>query len=301
MIKQSVWNVDKMYTYLRGYLIGANLQNSINALQFARQKHEGQIRKDGAPYIAHPLSMACYAVALGIKDDNIIATILLHDVVEDCNVPVEFLPVNDTIKYAVQKMTVKKLDTDTSKIETKCRYFNELLDSKEAIICKALDRYNNLADMPFALSEKAIGKNCAETDILLLPILKIAKEKWTDLKAQAMQKASMKIVESVASQNGTHTVSVIDVADKLLNKIESLIDAEGLTISNVKDLASAIKNLKEIKGIKSEIDLKEQKARIKKLEKEIEANTPNGDKPYGVVLMPPIMPELTPPKEEDDG
>lgn len=127
------------------------------------------------------------------------------------------------------------------------------------------------------------------------------KENWTDLKAQAMQKASMKIVESVANQNGTHTVSVIDVADKLLKKIETLMDAEGLTISNVKDLTSALKNLRDVKGIKSDIDLKEQKARIKKLEKEIEANNPNGDKPYGVVLMPPIMADLTPPKEDDDG
>ena len=127
------------------------------------------------------------------------------------------------------------------------------------------------------------------------------REKWTDLKAQAQNKSVTKLVESVAKQNGTYTVSVIDVADKLLNKIESLIDAEGLTISNVKDLTSAIKNLKEIKGIKSDIDLKEQKARIKKLEKEIEANNPNGEKPYGVVLMPPIMADLTPPKEEDDG
>lgn len=126
------------------------------------------------------------------------------------------------------------------------------------------------------------------------------REKWTDLKAQAQNKSVTKLVESVAKQNGTYTVSVIDVADKLLNKIETMIDAEGLTISNVKDLTSAIKNLKEIKGIKSDIDLKEQKARIKKLEKEIEANNPNGEKPYGVVLMPPIMADLTPPKEEDD-
>ena len=99
------------------------------------------------------------------------------------------------------------------------------------------------------------------------------REKWTDLKVQAQNKSVTKLVESVAKQNGTYTVSVIDVADKLLNKIESLIDAEGLTISNVKDLTTAIKNLKEIKGIKSDIDLKEQKARIKKLEKEIEANS----------------------------
>lgn len=180
-MKRTAYNIDKMYTYLRGYLVGADMENSLNALQFARSKHDGQLRKDGIPYIAHPLSMACYAVALGIKDDNIIATVLLHDVVEDCNVPVDYLPVNDTIKYAVRKMTIQTLDTDKSKIETKCRYFNELLDSKEAVICKALDRYNNLADMPFALSANAIGKNCAETEILLLPVLKSAKEKWADL------------------------------------------------------------------------------------------------------------------------
>ncbi len=127
------------------------------------------------------------------------------------------------------------------------------------------------------------------------------REKWTDLKAQAQNKSVTKLVESVAKQNGTYTVSVIDVADKLLNKIETLIDTEKLTITHIKDLSSSLKNLKEIKGIKSDIDLKEQKARIKKLEKEIEANNPNGDKPYGVVLMPPIMADLTPPKEEDDG
>ena len=35
--------------------------------------------------------------------------------------------------------------------------------------------------MAFALSDDAIGKNVAETEILLLPILKEAKEKWADL------------------------------------------------------------------------------------------------------------------------
>lgn len=175
------YNVDKMYTYLRGFLIGANMDESLKALQFARDKHKEQTRKNGVPYIVHPLSMACYAVALGIKDDNIIATILLHDVPEDCNIDIENLPVNETIKRGVKYMTVKKLPTDRSKMETKRRYFNNLLESPEATICKALDRYNNLSDMPFALSADAIGKNAAETEVLLLPILKEAKEKWAYL------------------------------------------------------------------------------------------------------------------------
>lgn len=175
-------NVDKMYTYLRGYLVGAGMTESIKALQYARKAHDGQTRMgDGSPYIIHPLSMACYAVALGVKDDNIIATILLHDVVEDCDKQVEYLPVNDTIKRAVKYMTITIFDTDTSKIETKCRYFNELLDCREALICKALDRYNNLADMPIHFTTDGLAKNIAETEVLLLPVLKKAKEKYTDL------------------------------------------------------------------------------------------------------------------------
>lgn len=174
-------NVDKMYTYLRGFLVGARMDEAVRALQYARDKHRGQIRKDGTPYIVHPLSMTCYAVALGLRDENTICVLLLHDVCEDCNIDIEALPFNTAIKRGVKHMTVKKFDTDKSKIETKRRYFRELLDCKEALLGKAFDRYNNLCDMPFALSADAIGKNIAETEVLLMPVLKEAKEKWAEL------------------------------------------------------------------------------------------------------------------------
>ena len=175
-------NVEKMHTYLRGFLTGAKMSEASKALQYARKAHEGQTRRsDGSPYIVHPLGMACYAVALGLRDENIISTILLHDVVEDCDKQVEYLPVNDTVKRAVKYMTITTFDTDTSKIETKCRYFNELLDCPEALICKALDRYNNLADMPANFTADGIAKNIAETEILLLPVLKKAKETYPEL------------------------------------------------------------------------------------------------------------------------
>lgn len=174
-------NVDKMYTYLRGFLVGAGMNESLKALGFARQQHSSQIRKDGTPYIVHPLSMACYAVAMGLKEDNIIATILLHDVPEDCGIRIDYLPVNDTIKNAVKHMTIQRFRTDVDKIETKCRYFNELLESREALICKALDRYNNLSDMPLNMSAESVGKNVAETEVLLLPVLKEVKSRYPDL------------------------------------------------------------------------------------------------------------------------
>lgn len=96
------------------------------------------------------------------------------------------------------------------------------------------------------------------------------REKWTDLREQANNKSVTKLVESIGEQNGTYTVSINDVADKLLDKISDMLTHEGLTTQSIKHLTSAIKDIKEIKGIKSDIDLKEQNARIDKLQKEIE-------------------------------
>ena len=98
------------------------------------------------------------------------------------------------------------------------------------------------------------------------------REKWTDLKAQAHNKSVTKLVESIGEQNGTYKVSVNEVADKLLNKITDMLTLECLNTQSVKHLTSALKDIKEIKGIKSDIDLKEQEARIAKLQKEAEAD-----------------------------
>ena len=130
---------------------------------------------------------------------------------------------------------------------------------------------------------------------------KAEQEKWTDLKAQAQHSANTRIFESIVEDITEQAVSIDNVADKLLNKITDMLGREGLTTQSVKHLTSALKDIKEIKGIKSDIDLKEQNARIDKLRKEIEADKVDDSKPCGVVMMPPIMADLTPPKEENDG
>lgn len=169
-----------MFTYLRGRLDGPGFEQARAALVFARKAHSGQFRKNGKPYIVHPLSMACDAIACKGATDEIIATILLHDVCEDCNIPLTALPVNDVVKRGVKLMTIKPFEGE-EKAETKRRYFHELLDSKEAIITKAFDRYANLNDMDGTLSEKSIVKNISETHELLMPVLKEAKYEYPEL------------------------------------------------------------------------------------------------------------------------
>ncbi len=58
------------------------------AYRFADQCHEGQMRKSGDPYIAHPLETALFLAGLHLDSHTIVAA-LLHDVVEDCDVSLD--------------------------------------------------------------------------------------------------------------------------------------------------------------------------------------------------------------------
>lgn len=171
---------EKMFTYLRGYFKGAQMRQSMAALGFAREKHAGAIRKGNKkPYIVHPLAIACYAAGIGIRDDKILAAMLMHDVCEDTDTPLSSLPADDDVRYIVDLMTIKPFSNET-KWECKNRYFICLLNSPGAVLGKAGDRFHNLSTMEGEMKLESIEKNIVETKYLLLPVLKIAKNKWPE-------------------------------------------------------------------------------------------------------------------------
>ena len=73
--------LDKVSCYLPDDMVSLVEQ----AYTFAEKCHEGQIRKSGEPYIAHPLEAAAFLADLNL-DGHTICGALLHDVIEDCNV-----------------------------------------------------------------------------------------------------------------------------------------------------------------------------------------------------------------------
>lgn len=97
-------------------------------------------------------------------------------------------------------------------------------------------------------------------------------EKWTKLRGQAEGKAEAKIIEKVSKKQAAKADKIVDVADKLLDKISELIAVGVTDTQGLKHLTSALKDLKEIKGFKSEADMREQEARIAKLVKEATAS-----------------------------
>lgn len=176
---KSVFNPEKMYTYIKGFATALHMEQTLKALSYAREKHQGQFRKSGDPYIVHPLTMACDAMSMGIKDDNTIATILLHDVCEDCGVSLEELPVNDDVRRGVQLMTFTAMDGET-KDAAKKRYYNMLIQSKEAVITKLIDRCHNVSSMAGTFSIEKLKSYIDETRTYVLPLLRKAKDRYPE-------------------------------------------------------------------------------------------------------------------------
>ena len=92
-------------------------------------------------------------------------------------------------------------------------------------------------------------------------------EKWVELRDQHRANLVSKTVEAVEAAQVDRAKKIQTVADKLLNKIEAMVDCPGMVPKDIRSLVAAVKDLKEIQSIKSDLDEKEQRARIANLEK----------------------------------
>lgn len=116
---------------------------------------------------------------------------------------------------------------------------------------------------------------------------KAKEEKWAELRRQAEGRAEAKIVDAISRQNAKVDDTYFRIVDKLMKKAEELVDNTPIwQPTNLKEMAATMKYLKECKGVKSDADIREQEARIKKLEKEIEAEAK--DNGVTIVIAPDV-------------
>ncbi len=174
-LSDRLFDEEHMYTYVKTYATLKGMVQTIKTLPFARELHKGQTRKgsDGVPYIYHPLLVACHALALGLDDDNMVSTILLHDVCEDCNIDVAELPVNSIVKTAVSLLTKKE-----SQFFDEKKYYQEIADNEIALFVKLLDRCNNVTSMSSGFSKEKIVDYINETEKWFYPLLQKSKTEY---------------------------------------------------------------------------------------------------------------------------
>ena len=80
-------SVDSLLEKAGSYLQAEKLTVVRSAYNFALKAHAGQLRKSGGPYMEHPLQVAITLAELQL-DANSLAAALLHDVTEDCAIPI---------------------------------------------------------------------------------------------------------------------------------------------------------------------------------------------------------------------
>ena len=114
-------------------------------------------------------------------------------------------------------------------------------------------------------------------------------EKWVEQREQFLNKTTAKTIEQISRQEANRAARIHSVADKLLNKIEAMVDAEDLLDSKgIRALTAAVKDLKEIQSVRSELDKQEQEARIANLRKAADKEDDNKE-PIQVVIGGDLM------------
>ena len=105
-------------------------------------------------------------------------------------------------------------------------------------------------------------------------------EEWAKLKRQAQDRITTKTIDKAIKRKVDRATRLMDVTDKLLIKIEEAVEElsiAGIVLdkSTLKQISGALKDIKEIQGIKSERDAREQEARIRNLEKQADSTDDN--------------------------
>lgn len=102
------------------------------------------------------------------------------------------------------------------------------------------------------------------------------KEDWVSSRQHHADKTQAKILTADTKNKADRAAKLMTVADKLLKKVELAVDLEGpISAGAIKNLSDALKNIRETQMIRSDQDIREQEARIAKLQKEAQKEESN--------------------------
>ena len=198
--------VDERYQRLedtvRAYNPTASFDKIRAAYEFAAAAHQGQLRKDGSPFVTHPLAVAQIVAEELHLDSESIEAALLHDTIEDTSathedIAKQFSPTVADLVEGVSKLTRVHY---TSKAQEQMENLRKMLlaMSKDirVILIKIADRLHNMRTMEYQTPEKQKQKSF-ETLEIYAPIahrLGMQRMKWE------MEDQSLKFLDPIAYQ-----------------------------------------------------------------------------------------------------
>ena len=153
-------------------------------INFIIEAHEGQFRKSGEPYCVHPILVACITAHFS-KDEAIIATALLHDVVEDTPYTLDYIKETwgNDIAHMVDGLTkiveirehefISSSESTDAKIISSALTFRKMLiasiDDVRVLVVKLCDRLHNMLTLSVLPPNKQ-KRIAEETLVVYVPI-----------------------------------------------------------------------------------------------------------------------------------
>lgn len=216
----------------------ANIKLVLKAYDFANEKHKGQLRKSGEPYIIHPLQVA-YILTTIDMDEATICAALLHDVVEDTEITHEDLikEFGEEIANLVDGVTkLSKLQEYTTikeqQVEDYRKMFLAMGRDIRVILIKLADRLHNMRTLKFLTRDRQIA-NAKETMDLYAPLanrLGLYSIKWEleDLSFKYLYPEEYReLVEGIDKKREERLVFIEKIMDKIRLELKrNRIDAE---------------------------------------------------------------------------
>lgn len=140
------------------------------AYEFANEKHSGQYRKSGEPYIIHILHVGYILANLRVSPVTIAAG-LLHDTIEDCDVTKEQLSeeFSEEIATLVESVTkignIEFVDEKEYLAENHRKIFIAMAKDVRVIFIKLVDRLHNMRTLQFQSPDKQKSISAETLDV----------------------------------------------------------------------------------------------------------------------------------------
>ncbi len=205
------------------------------AYRFAAEAHQGQMRLSGDPYVEHPVQTALILSGLQF-DASSLAAALLHDVPENCGIPVEkinekFGPeIGKLVDGATKLGKVSWQTPGTATREAQAENLRKMLvamaEDLRVVFIKLADRLHNMRTLGALPPEKqrSIAQETLEIYAPLAHRLGIWELKWQleDLAFQCLEPAQFRRVATLLAARRTQRENfieqVIDILKKELEK-----------------------------------------------------------------------------------
>ena len=224
-------------------------QDEINkvtlAYNFAKEKHNDQVRQSGEPYIIHPLNVAYILEEMHADGDTICAG-LLHDTIEDTNTSKEEIAdlFNSDIANLVDGVTkLSKMNyssRDDLNVANTRKIIIGLTNDVRIIIIKLADRLHNMRTLQYKTEFKQ-KENAIETMEIFVPLAYYigAYKIKSELEDLSLQYLKPDMYKNICDKRNKIEIDSKPYLENMLESIKIILDDKMIT----NDIRFRIKNI----------------------------------------------------------